>query len=247
MAFIWAFLIPHVQTSLYFNRNANGENRADSYRGQMFDAFYLIWYHFKSSYTNKMVVLWSFYYAIALCFYIQITAYIQVLWIYIDDTQTVIYNGAVDAILTLFGAAVSILAGKIQINFLQSKSHTLLVLIVISCVQGAFVILAAQSRTLLLCYIFYISFGVSYAFGITICATEIAKNLVDDTFGLVFGFNTLVALVVQTCVTLSVVSSGFKLSPRGQYLVYGYGYVVLAVIYLLTLSLDLTIARMRRS
>lgn len=192
-----------------------------------------------------MIILWSFYYAIALCFYIQITAYIQVLWIHIDDTQKVIYNGAVDAILTLLGAGVSILAGKIQINFLKSKIQTLLVLTIISSVQGAFVILAAQSQTLLSCYIFYISYGVAYAFGITICATEIAKNLVDDTFGLVFGFNTLIALVVQTSVTLSVVSSGFKLSPSGQYHVYGYGYVILGVIYLLTLSYDVTKALTR--
>lgn len=243
MAFIWAFFIPHVRTSLYFNRNV--ENPSDSYLNQMLTAFNLIWMHFKASYTNKMVILWSFYYAIALCFYIQITAYIQVLWIHIDNTQEVIYNGAVDAILTLLGAGVSILAGKIQINFLKSKIHTLLVLIVISSVQGAFVILAAQSHTLLSCYIFYISYGVAYAFGITICATEIAKNLVDDTFGLVFGFNTLIALVVQTGVTLSVVSSGFKLSPCGQYYVYGYGYVILSVIYLLTLSYDVTKTSMR--
>lgn len=245
MALIWAFFIPRVTTSMYFNRDTNGEKRSDPYLNQMIAAFHLIWIHFKTSYTNKMVILWSFYYAIALCFYIQISAYIQVLWIYIDDTQTVIYNGAVDAILTLLGAAVSILAGKIHISFLKSKMHTLLVLIAISSVQGAFVILAAQSKTLLSCYIFYICFGVAYAFGITICATEIAKNLVDDTFGLVFGFNTLIALVVQTSVTLSVVSSGFKLSPSGQYQVYGYAYVVLGGMYLITLCYDVTKAWMR--
>lgn len=245
MALIWAFFIPPVKTSLYFNRNTSGEKRSDSYLNQMIAAFQLIWIHFKTSYTNRMVLLWSFYYAIALCFYVQISAYIQVLWISIDDTQTVIYNGAVDAILTLLGAGVSIVAGKIHINFLKSKLHTLFVLIVISSVQGAFVILAAQSQNLLSCYIFYICFGVAYAFGITICATEIAKNLVDDTFGLVFGFNTLIALVVQTSVTLSVVSSGFKLSPSGQYQVYGYAYVVLGGIYLFTLSYDITKAWIR--
>lgn len=245
MALIWAFFIPRVETSLYFNRYTNGEKRSDSYLNQIISAFYLIWIHFKASYTNKMVILWSFYYAIALCFYIQISAYIQVLWIHIDDTQSVIYNGAVDAILTLLGAGVSILAGKIHINFLKSKMHTSLVLVIMSSIQGTFVIMAAQSETLLPCYIFYVCFGVAYAFGITICATEIAKNLVDDTFGLVFGFNTLIALAVQTIVTLSVVSSGFKLSPTGQYKVYGYAYVMLGGIYLLTLSYDVTKAWMR--
>lgn len=245
MALIWALFIPRVTTSLYFNRDTNGK-RSDSPKN-ILSAFRLIWIHFKTSYTNKMVVLWSFYYAIALCFYIQITAYIQVLWISIDDSQEVIYNGAVDAILTLLGAAVSILAGKIHVNFLKSRVQTLLVLTIISSVQGAFVILAAQSPTLLLCYIFYISFGVAYAFGITICATEIAKSLVDDTFGLVFGFNTLIALIVQTSVTVAVVSNGFKLSPSGQYQVYGYAYIGLGGVYLITLGYDIIKPWMERS
>lgn len=188
-------------------------------------------------------MLWSFYYAIALCFYIQITAYIQVLWISIDDTQEVIYNGAVDAILTLFGAGVSLLAGKIHMNFLKNQNSTLLVLIAMSTLQGLFVVLAATSHSLISCYIFYIFYGVAYAFGITICATEIAKNLEDDTFGLVFGFNTLIALIVQTTITLTVVSSGFKLSPSGQYQVYGYSYIALGCIYLLKLTFEIIKSR----
>lgn len=244
MALIWCFLIPRVETSTYFNRDTNPKQSDSFNRNGILAALHLIWIHFKTSYTNKMVIVWSFYYAIALCFYFQIIYYIQVLWISIDDTQEMIYNGAVDAILTLLGAGVSILAGKIHINFLKNKVHTLLVLIVLSSVQGTFVILAAQSQTLLSCYIFHICFGVTYSFGITICATEIAKNLTDDTFGLVFGFNTFIALFVQTIVTLSVVSSGFKLTPSGQYQVYGYSYVALAAVYLLTLCVDTIKARM---
>lgn len=203
----------------------------------------MIWVHFKSSYKQRTVVLWSFYYAISLCFYIQISAYIQVLWISIDDTQEVIYNGAVDAILTLLGAAVSLLAGKIHMSFLKKQNRTLLVLIFMSSLQGFFVIMAATSNTLMSCYIFYICYGVAYAFGITICATEIAKSLADDTFGLIFGFNTLIALIVQTTITLSVVSNGFKLNPSGQYQVYGYFYVALGVVYLFNLFFDIIKSR----
>lgn len=202
------------------------------------DAFHLIWVHFKTSYMNKTVLLWSFYYAITLCFYVQITIYIQVLWIAIDDTQEMIYNGAVDAILTLLGAGVSLLAGKFHMNFLKKQNHILLVLIFMSAVQGVFVVMAAQSQTLIACYIFYICFSVAHFFGITICATEIAKKLADDTFGLVFGFNTLIALIIQTIVTLSVVSNGFKLEPSGQYKVYGYAYIVLGGAYLVNLVID---------
>lgn len=194
--------------------------------------------HFKTSYRNKTVVLWSFYYAIALCFYIQIAAYIQVLWVEVNHTEESIYNGYVEGLATLLGVGATLAAGKIHMSFLKKKNRTLLVLIFMSSLQGALIVLAAKSQSLLPCYIFYICFGIAYAFGITICATEIARNLAEDTFGLVFGFNTLVALAVQTIVTLSVVSSGFKLSPSGQYQVYGYFYIALAVVYLVILVKD---------
>lgn len=239
MALCWAFLIPKVETSVYFNRDANDGKLPETFtHNRITDAFYLIWNHFTISYKQKTVILWSIYYAIALCFYIQISAYIQVLYISIDDSQENIYNGAVDAILTAAGAGVSLLAGKIQMNFLKKPNRTLLVLIVMSCLQGVFVLLAATSKSLLPCYIFYICYAVAYAFGITICATEIATHLADDTFGLIFGFNTLMALIVQTTVTLSVVSNGFKLPPSGQFQVYGYCYIFLGAAYLLNLIFD---------
>ncbi|KAG4074590.1 hypothetical protein HA402_004461 [Bradysia odoriphaga] len=246
LAFVWAFFIPRVETSTYFNRNTGGKWSETFHRNQILEAFKLIWNHFRTSYANKIVVLWSIYYAVVLCFNIQITAYIQILWMSIDDSQEVIYNGAVDAILTLLGAGFAILAGKIHINFLKKSMHSLLVLILMSSVQGVFVVLAANSQTLVSCYIFYICFGASYAFGITICATEIAKNLAEDTFGLVFGFNTLIALTLQTTVTLSIVSYGFQLPPSGQYQVYGYAYVALAAVYLITLFVDMMRRRIRK-
>lgn len=170
----------------------------------------------------------------------QIISYIQVLWIAIEDThQEVIYNGAVEAVLTALGACFTLLAGKVHMNFLKNQNQTLLALIVMSSFQGLFVVLAATSQSLISCYIYYICFGISYAFAITICATEIANNLAVDTYGLVFGFNTLVALTVQTIITLSVVSNGFQLSPSGQFQVYGYIYIALGGAYLVNLVVEL--------
>lgn len=230
---------------MYFNRDMSDGKVTEivSHNGRISNAFHLIWIHFKTSYQNKTVILWSIYYAIALCFYVQITVYIQVLWIAIDDTQETIYNGAVDAILTFFGAVVSLMAGKIHLNFLRKQNRTLIVLIIMSSLQGIFILAAAKSQTLMSCYIFYICYGVAYAFFITICATEIARNVSDDAFGLVFGFNTLIALIIQTVVTLSVVSNGFLLSPSGQYQVYGYFYIALGVLYCFNLVFDISSSR----
>lgn len=53
------------------------------------NALYLIWSHVVFSYTNSKVILWSIWYIIGTCGYLQIISYIQVLWTAIDDTEEV--------------------------------------------------------------------------------------------------------------------------------------------------------------
>lgn len=63
-------------------------------------------------------------------------------------------------------------------------------------------------------------------------SVNIAKRLKDDSFGLVFGMNTLMALVFQTILTIVVISeSGLALGSRDQFLVYGGYFIVLSGIY----------------
>lgn len=60
-----------------------------------------------------------------------------------------------------------------------------------------------------------------------------AKHLEDDSFGLIFGINTLVAVLLQTILTLTVVSdTGLSLSVFDQYTVYAVYFFVLSAIYL---------------
>lgn len=55
----------------------------------------------------------------------------------------------------------------------------------------------------------------------------------DDSFGLVFGINTLVALILQTILTVAVVSEeGLSLTVFEQYTVYAVYFFVLSGIYL---------------
>jgi solute carrier family 19 (thiamine transporter), member 2/3 len=61
----------------------------------------------------------------------------------------------------------------------------------------------------------------------------------DDSFGLVFGINTLMALILQTILTLLVVSeNGFRLDAIGQFSAYGYYYIGIGVIYFVALLVD---------
>lgn len=63
-------------------------------------------------------------------------------------------------------------------------------------------------------------------------SVNVAKRLMDDSFGLVFGINTLMALLFQTILTIVVITeSGFALGSQDQFLVYGGYFIVLSVIY----------------
>lgn len=63
-------------------------------------------------------------------------------------------------------------------------------------------------------------------------SVNVAKRLSDDSFGLVFGINTLLALVFQSILTLVVISeSGLALGARSQFVVYSGYFMVLALVY----------------
>lgn len=63
-------------------------------------------------------------------------------------------------------------------------------------------------------------------------SATIAKLLVEDSFALIFGINTLFALFFQTMLTVFVVSGTVTtLVIRQQFVVYGSYFVVLGVIY----------------
>ena len=242
LATIWAiFFIPSVKNSIYFNQGIrdNEELVPETLtHDRITNAFALIWMHLKRAYKNPVVFLWSLYYALCYGLNVQIINYIQLLWQEIDGNQGLIWNGAVEAILTILGAVFTLLAGKFHMNMLLKRQKIIIILVFLSFAQGIAVIFAAKSLTLLSCYIAYVCFGVLYCFGITIAASEIAKNLFDECFGLIFGLNTLIALTLQTVLTLTVVSSGFKLSVVGQFYVYGAFYCALGLMYVFSLFLN---------
>lgn len=53
-------------------------------------AFQILWFQCKRAYTNTNVQIWSIWYAVGMCGYLQVICYIQVLWGNIDSEQKVI-------------------------------------------------------------------------------------------------------------------------------------------------------------
>lgn len=73
-----------------------------------------------------------------------------------------------------------------------------------------------------------------------------AKQLVDDSFALIFGINTFLALVFQSLFTVIFVN-GLELSPKYQYVVNGSYFLVLALIYLVFALIEIFLTKRRRS
>ncbi|XP_052902258.1 thiamine transporter 2-like [Anopheles moucheti] len=219
-----------------------------SLRSRLKGAFVLLWTHFRISFTNRSVLQWSIWYALAMAGYIQILAYVQALWSSIDETQPAVWNGAVEAAVTLLGAIVSLLAGYLHSGFLKPCT-SLLALALLSFAAGGAMLLATNTGNLIVSYIGYMIFCVLYAFAITVVSAEIAKNISDDCFGLVFGFNTLVALSLQTLLTFSVTDSDgwFALDVFGQFTVFSSYFLVLGGIYTAFLVAELVASIVRRS
>lgn len=169
----------------------------------------------------------------ATCGFIQVQSYMQPLWAEIQpraDSEKV-YNGAVEAILTLVGTLAALLAGSLRTNW---KLKGELTLAVCSIIEGAALFIASQTTQVFISYVCYIVFGSLYHFMITVVSSEVAKNIPEDTYGLVFGLNTLLALVLQTVLMLVVVNGdvGMGLGPRNQYLVYGGYFMTIAAVYI---------------
>ncbi|GAB0099077.1 thiamine transporter 1 [Sergentomyia squamirostris] len=243
LATIWAFFLPSVRTSVYFHRKVSSmeqrnNNEFLSSEHQLVtqrerekrNLLLIFWVPFKRAYTNRKVLIGSFWLIFGLCGYLQFISYIQILWSAINVKKVPIWNGAVEAGMTLLGALSALGAGYIHSSLLTDRRCTIL-LVFVSLINGLAIFLGAHTENLFVSYAAYLVFGVFYSFASTVVSAEIAKHLEDDSFGLVFGFNTFLSLVLQTILTLTVVT-GVELTIFHQFYIYASYFVGLGIAYL---------------
>ncbi|KAM8705827.1 hypothetical protein ACLKA7_010167 [Drosophila subpalustris] len=261
LAMLWAFGLPKVDKSLYFHREAYlrepspnpNQMQLQQEPGTTIEADVasqqtsslvhssagrLLWQHFYNAYTNPRVVQWSLWYAIGLAGYLQVTYYMQVLWKDIEPEPKIAWNGAVDAALTALAALSALAAGYLHTGRLRPRA-SLIVLSVLSALEGGSVLICCWTDNIYWSYAGFVIFGGLYGFTITVASAEVARNLQEDSFGLVFGINTLLALVFQSLLTVVVISeTGFALNPIGQYTVYAFYFIAVAIIYFISVIIE---------
>ncbi|XP_055920830.1 folate-like transporter 2 [Eupeodes corollae] len=209
---------------------AANENEEPKFSCQ--NATRLLGLHVISAYSKPVVVEWSIWWALATCGQLQVVSYVQFLWKEIDENHQSAYNGATDAIATLLGAAGALAAGFL--NSHRYQKWNLWILTICSLFEGALLIWAATTNSVWVAYAIHIVFYTVYFFVVTKASAIVAENILEDSFGLIFGINTLVALVAQSIFTLIVITeSGLSLQPRGQFLTFGGYFVVLSALYCL--------------
>ncbi|CAD6991683.1 thiamine transporter 1 [Ceratitis capitata] len=262
---LWALALPSVDKSLYFHRkntiqptSAVGSSTMELQEAKTVDqrgsetvasnaAFKLIWSHFYNAYSNLKVVQWSIWYAVSLCGFLQVIMYMQVLWIEIEPDIGIAWNGAVDAVLTALAALMALAAGYIHAGRLKPL-QSLLVLSIFAALEGSALLICCRTTNIYVSYAAYIFFGAFYAFSITVASAEVARHLEEESFGLVFGVNTFVALVIQTLLTITVVSnSGFSLDTRGQYTVYAFYFITVSGIFFIAVAVEYIINRCNKN
>ncbi|XP_045488337.1 thiamine transporter 2 isoform X4 [Pieris rapae] len=197
-----------------------------SYRSQIFDATVLIYRHARSAYSRPKVVAWSALYAVALALFVQSQTYIQLLWkrIRVGDEEIVLYNGAVEALQTAFGAAGAFLAPYWTYAVLPAP---------IAAVQGVAMFLATYVNDISTSYTGYIVMGMLFHYTITLASAKIASQLSDEScFGLIFGINTVIGTGLQSILTLVLIQT-LDLPIQAQYYFISGFFLLLASLWLL--------------
>ncbi|XP_060841826.1 thiamine transporter 2-like [Rhopalosiphum padi] len=188
---------------------------------------------FKQSYSDPYVRKLCFWWAVAMGGYLQVYAYINVLYTYVleenEDTEFTLYNGAAESLNTLTGALSAFAISKVNWNWYSVGD----IFFAVGSIIAAVVLLCCvYCRNLWYIYGFYIIYGMMYQTMLTIAESEVAKRLNKKCYGLIFGFNTFIAVCINTIIIYGVIQGHFiKINIAQQFLIYTVLYVVLALFF----------------
>ncbi|VDM78781.1 unnamed protein product [Strongylus vulgaris] len=155
---------------------------------------------------NFVVLKWSIWWSLTSC------GIFQVCWSFV------------------YVLACAVLAFGIQFANIDWIKNGELTLTLSSCLIAIILAAISQCNHVVLAYMGYVCVTAIYH------ACNIATELSSANYGLVFGWNTFVAVVLQTLLTLLVVDShGFNLKMRTQFVVYALYFAAVGVLFLAAL------------
>uniref|UniRef100_A0A665W4Q3 Thiamine transporter 1-like n=1 Tax=Echeneis naucrates TaxID=173247 RepID=A0A665W4Q3_ECHNA len=249
IALLTSCLLPMPQQSMFFHRRHNVQKAdAKSDGDEMVDAtesehceesvgkescsqvFLHLWRDFIQCYSSRELLYWSVWWALATCGYNQTVNYVQVLWEHVQPSQNIsIYNGGVEAVSNLLGAATSYGIGFTEVRWDKWGE---LALGAFSGLGAAALFLITFINNIWVCYTGYVIFKCLYMLLITIAMYQIAADLTMERYALVFGANNFGALALQTVLTSIVVDSrGLGLAIIPQFIIYASYFSGIALLF----------------
>ncbi|XP_050933220.1 thiamine transporter 1 [Lates calcarifer] len=241
MALITSIFLPMPKTSLFLNGNSS-EDAHDSdsqdfnnkvkrvmtakHIGRMFRGLIL---DCKKCYSSVALLFFCIWAATGRCGFYQVTAYTQLLWVHVQPHNFTAYNGGVDAISTLSGAAATVAVGHMSLEWsvwgeLILGGFTLLI-------AGA-IFLMDLSDNIWISYTCFILFKTVYMQLTTICTFQIAKTLNRKRYALVFGVNSFVGTVLQSVLTAIVINtSSLQLTITSQFVIYASYFAAISLLF----------------
>ncbi|XP_060842623.1 thiamine transporter 2-like [Rhopalosiphum padi] len=186
---------------------------------------------YSDPYVRKLCLWWAF----AFGAYVQVYTYINVLYTYVldlnEDSHFTLYNGAAESLNTLIGAIAAYSIGKLELNWFKVGD---LFLGIGSILAGIVLFGCFYTRTMWFIYAFYIIYGCLYQTMLTVAESEVAKRLSRDSYGLVFGFNSFIALFLHTLMTYGIVQGHIiSVSTIQQFLIYAVYYTSIGAVFLI--------------
>ncbi|XP_077064085.1 thiamine transporter 2 [Siphateles boraxobius] len=205
------------------------------------DVLLRLWRDFLLCFSSRTLIIWSAWWALSTCGYNQTVNYVQSLWEHVEPSSNfTVYNGGVEALSNLFGAAAAYGIGFSSADWSRWGEMALGAL---SALEAGALFAMVFSANIWVCYCGYIIFKSLYMLLITIAMFQIAAGLNMERYALVFGANTFCALVLQTIITSVVVdSSGLGLDIVTQFTIYGGYFSVIAIVFFLR-GLYITVCR----
>uniref|UniRef100_A0A914E9C8 Reduced folate carrier n=1 Tax=Acrobeloides nanus TaxID=290746 RepID=A0A914E9C8_9BILA len=179
---------------------------------------------------------WSFWWAMTTCMSLQVALFAQTLWGEVQTEKSPL-NGFAEAAYTATATLAILGMNALPINWDKWGE---LALVIISSIDAALLFLYSQTMSIYVMYFCYISYRSLYQVMITIAQWNIAKKMMCESYGLVFGVNGFIALIMQTILTVVISDKrGLGLPVRAQYIIYACCHLVIALIFLVSITLTL--------
>ncbi|KAF7651798.1 hypothetical protein LDENG_00105080 [Lucifuga dentata] len=199
---------------------------AAKYFGRMFRRLLL---DCKECYSSTALLFFCIWSATGRCGFYQVASYIQVLWISMQPSNFTAYNGGVDGVSTLTGAAATIAVGHVSLEW---SAWGELVLGGFSALMAGVLFLMDLTDNIWISYSCFLLFKTFYMPLATICTFQIAKTLSRERYALVFGLNSFVGTVLQSVLTAIVINTkSLRLTINSQFIVYASCFAAVSLLF----------------